>query len=170
MRSLLQLPSGSVRELLCLVAVAAQRGIGRHERKSRVPMMTVPIDNNLVLVAALMLRPYFASSMLAGAQRGLLSTLVCDPVIQYVGSWSLCLILFPFFRLPEADAFSAAVALDEFDAGGRQGLLNHNQRGRPRVHFPGLKVTDGYDTDVSRISELLLAPIKQPPSSSALRR
>jgi hypothetical protein len=60
MRSLLQLPSGSVRELLCLVAVAAQRGIGRHERKSRVPMMTVPIDNNLVLVAVLMLRPYFA--------------------------------------------------------------------------------------------------------------
>jgi len=44
-------------------------------------MMTVPIDNNLVLVAALMLRPYFGSSMLAGAQRGLLSTLVCDPVI-----------------------------------------------------------------------------------------
>jgi len=82
MRSLLRLPSGSVRELLCLVAVAAQRGIGRHERKSRVPMMTVPIDNNLVLVAALMLRPYFASSMLAGAQRGLLSTLVCDLVIQ----------------------------------------------------------------------------------------
>jgi hypothetical protein len=91
-------------------------------------------------------------------------------VIQYGGSWSLCHILFPFFRLPEADAFSAAVALDEFDAGGRQGLLNHNQRGRPRVHFPGLKVTDGYDTDVSRISELLLAPIKQPPSSPALRR
>jgi len=60
MRSLLQLPSGSVRDLLCLVAVAAQRVIGRHERKSRVPMMTVPIDNNLVLVAALMLRPYFA--------------------------------------------------------------------------------------------------------------
>jgi hypothetical protein len=37
-----------------------QRGIGRHERKSRVPMMIVPIDNNLVLVAALMLGPYFA--------------------------------------------------------------------------------------------------------------
>jgi hypothetical protein len=32
-------------------------------------MMSVPIDNDLVLVAALMLRPYFAPSMLAGAQR-----------------------------------------------------------------------------------------------------
>jgi len=135
-------------------------------------MVTVPIDNDLVLVAALILRlmsDIDAPRFEKGAQRALLSTLVCDPVIR-CGSWSLCHILFPFFRLPEADAFSAAVALDEFDTGGRQGLLNHNQRGRPRVHFPGLKVTDGYDTDVGRISELLLAPIKQPPSSPTLRR
>jgi hypothetical protein len=45
-------------------------------------------------------------------------------VIRCGGSWSLWHISFPFFRLPEADAFSTAVALDEFDPGGLQGTPN----------------------------------------------
>jgi hypothetical protein len=47
-------------------------------------MVTVPIDNDLVLVAALILRlmsDIDAPRFEKGAQRALLSTLVCDPVI-----------------------------------------------------------------------------------------
>jgi hypothetical protein len=60
--------------------------------------------------------------------------------------------------------------INELDAGGRQGLLNDYEGRRPRVHLPGLKVTDRYNTDVGRVSELLLAPIKQAPSRPTLRR
>jgi len=76
--------------------------------------------------------------------------------------WSLTLF--------QAHPRPTAVLIDELDAGGLESLLNNNERCRAWVHFPGLKVTDGYDTDVGRSGELLLAPVKQPPGRSALRR
>ena len=80
----------------------------------------------------------------------------------------LVLALFWSLTLSQAYSDPPAVLIDEFDAGGRQGLLDHYERGRPRVHFPGLKVTNGYDADMGRIGKLLLAPIKQPTSRPAL--
>jgi len=49
-------------------------------------------------------------------------------------------------------------------------LLNNDDGGWPRDHFAGLEMTDGDDTYLGRIGELLLAPIKQSPSRPALRR
>jgi len=80
------------------------------------------------------------------------------------------LTLFWSLTLSQAHPGPTAVLIDELDAGGRKGPLDHYERGRPRVHFPGLKVTNGYDADMCRIGNLLLAPIKQPTSRPALRR
>ena len=74
------------------------------------------------------------------------------------------------FRLPTSQpyAWSAAVLVDELDAGGLERTADHVKRGTPRFVSVRFKLTDRDNANACFVCKKTLAPIKKRPSGPAL--
>ena len=63
---------------------------------------------------------------------------------------------------------TAAVLVDEFDAGLFERLLHYDQRCTTRFAYPGFYLSNGHNTDPGMIGEVLLAPINESASCPTL--
>jgi hypothetical protein len=84
--------------------------------------------------------------------------------------FDLSTIALPFFLLALAQphARSAAVLVDELDAGGFECAPNDIQSCTTRLTNPDLELVHGYNADARRAREILLAPTDQASGGPAL--
>jgi hypothetical protein len=77
---------------------------------------------------------------------------------------------FFFCALSKAHPGTAAVLVDEFDAGSFESLPQNNQGCTSRFGYTGLYLSNRHDTDPGLTGEILLAPIEEAARCPALRR
>jgi len=70
--------------------------------------------------------------------------------------------------LSQADPGTAAVLVDELDAGGYKSSLNNLESGPARLTQPCLKLMHCHNADACTACQFLLAPLNQAPCCSTL--